>query len=177
MTAIGEYALTSALKDRRFRPITAEEISQLRVAVSLLVNYEACDHCLDWTVGTHGILIRFLSPSNAREFSATYLPEVADEQHWDQRTAVISLMRKAGYAGNVDDGLLEQVDCTRYQSSKLCMPFEDYRILRNQKEQRRSSGGDGGGAATLVPTEPSSVSSSFNQTTQDGERAQENRNL
>lgn len=154
MTAIGEYALTSALQDQRFHPIAAQEISLLRVAVSLLVQYEACDHCFDWEIGTHGILIRFWCKSAAREYSATYLPEVSQEQKWDQKAAVASLIRKAGYTGNIDEGLFKQVDCTRYQSSKLRMTFEEYLLLRNQLEQKLDAG-----------TEPSSASSSVHPDT------------
>jgi len=36
-TSISEYALTSALRDRRFDPIRLHEVPYLRVAVSLLV--------------------------------------------------------------------------------------------------------------------------------------------
>jgi AMME syndrome candidate gene 1 protein len=79
ITAIGEYALLAALKDRRFDPIRSEELPYLRVGVSLLVNYEPCDHVHDWEVGFHGILIKFSDNPNT-EYSATYLPEVAKEQ-------------------------------------------------------------------------------------------------
>ena len=47
-TALGEYAVISAFKDSRFKPITITEIPYLRVAVSLLVKYEDCKHCFDW---------------------------------------------------------------------------------------------------------------------------------
>jgi uncharacterized protein (TIGR00296 family) len=79
VTAIGEYALLAALKDRRFDPIRPEELPHLRVGVSLLVNYEPCDHIHDWEVGVHGILINF-TVNASTEYSATYLPEVAKEQ-------------------------------------------------------------------------------------------------
>lgn len=57
--AIGDYAATSAFRDSRFDPINISEVSSLRVGVSLLVQYEECQNCYDWTVGTHGIIIRF----------------------------------------------------------------------------------------------------------------------
>jgi uncharacterized protein (TIGR00296 family) len=79
-SAIGEYALTAALRDRRFEPMRVEEIKELRVAVSLLVQYEQCDHVHDWEVGVHGILIKFTDGPAVNEYSATYLPEVAKEQ-------------------------------------------------------------------------------------------------
>lgn len=85
---IQSYALTSALHDRRFEPVAANELSSLRVGVSLLVHYEVCKDVYDWEVGVHGILIRFHgvsgnssgSSSSSTEYSATYLPEVAKEQ-------------------------------------------------------------------------------------------------
>jgi AMMECR1 domain-containing protein len=58
-SALGEYALASALRDGRFRPIVQNEVPLLRVAVSLLVKYEEFNHAHDWEVGTHGIIIKF----------------------------------------------------------------------------------------------------------------------
>lgn len=57
--AIGDYAATSAFRDSRFDPINISEVSSLRVGVSLLVQYEECQNCYDWIVGTHGIIIKF----------------------------------------------------------------------------------------------------------------------
>ncbi len=58
-TSLCEYAQTSAFQDPRFHPITMKEVKDLRVSVSLLVNYEDCKDCLDWIVGKHGIIIHF----------------------------------------------------------------------------------------------------------------------
>mmetsp|Transcript_2214 Transcript_2214/g.3094 ORF Transcript_2214/g.3094 Transcript_2214/m.3094 type:complete len:254 (+) Transcript_2214:322-1083(+) len=124
LTAVGEYALTSAFRDQRFDPIRSHEVPQLRVAVSLLVKYENCEHCHDWIVGVHGIIIKF--ETDGAEFSATYLPEVAREQGWDQQVAVQSLIRKAGYDGSIKDGLLKKIRCTRYQSSKHRLTYQEY---------------------------------------------------
>lgn len=172
-TAVGEYALTSALRDRRFHPVTDQEISQLRVAVSLLVQYEPCNNCFDWIVGKHGIVIKFWSQSAAREYSATYLPEVAKEQKWDQKAAVTSLIRKSGYSGKIDDELYRQIDCTRYQSSKLRMTFEDYMVHRKEQTGQSGRGEDSGGPSSLPSTEPSSASSSVHQIAAETEREQE----
>ncbi|XP_020085537.1 uncharacterized protein At2g38710-like isoform X3 [Ananas comosus] len=43
-----DYALTSALKDRRFPPIQAKELPYLECTVSILTNYETALHFLDW---------------------------------------------------------------------------------------------------------------------------------
>lgn len=150
--AIGDYALTSALKDRRFQPVKEAEIPSLRVAVSLLVQYEPCQNCFDWVVGTHGILIRFWSFKASREYSATYLPEVAQEQGWDQKTSVVALMRKSGYTGKIDQELFDAIDCTRYQSSKVRMTYDEFLRLKPKVDNSPPS------------TEPPSASSSLHHT-------------
>ncbi|GKY93409.1 hypothetical protein MPSEU_000308500 [Mayamaea pseudoterrestris] len=123
--AIGEYALASAFRDKRFPPIQKHEVEHLRVAVSLLVNYESCMNVWDWIVGKHGIVISWHGPDD-RRFTSTYLPEVASDQKWDQKTAVESLIRKAGWSGAVTEALLMTIQCTRYQSSKLRLTYEEY---------------------------------------------------
>ena len=77
-SGLTKFAISSALKDRRFRPLTKEELPQIELSVSLLVQYEAAAHCQDWEVGVHGIIIEFVD--QGADYSATYLPEVAGEQ-------------------------------------------------------------------------------------------------
>eukprot|EP01104_Vermistella_antarctica_P009456 TRINITY_DN2437_c0_g1_i1.p1 TRINITY_DN2437_c0_g1~~TRINITY_DN2437_c0_g1_i1.p1 ORF type:complete len:117 (+),score=18.01 TRINITY_DN2437_c0_g1_i1:350-700(+) len=45
-----EYALTSALRDRRFNPITKHEVPRLHCAVSLLTDFEEADSVWSWEV-------------------------------------------------------------------------------------------------------------------------------
>lgn len=122
--AVGEYALISALKDRRFQPVTLSEIPSLRVSVSLLVQYEPCRDAHDWTVGVHGIMIKFEVGKSS--YSATYLPEVAKEQQWTIPQTVASLVQKAGYHGALTPELFQNIQCTRYQSSKCQVTFAEY---------------------------------------------------
>jgi len=141
--ALSEFAITSALHDRRFDPISLREVPSLRVGVSLLVNYEECIDCTDWIVGVHGIIIEFECggdngdyigagcSSSGRTYGATYLPEVAHEQRWSQRETVASLVRKAGYRGTISDGLLARVRCTRYRSSKYGLSYREYALARH----------------------------------------------
>ncbi|EED93039.1 predicted protein, partial [Thalassiosira pseudonana CCMP1335] len=127
--ALSEFTITSALRDRRFDPISLHELPLLRVGVSLLVKYEECSDCFDWKIGTHGIIIRFDTRKGRggdERYSATYLPEVAQEQRWNQEEAVVSLVRKAGFRGSITDELLSQIHCTRYQSSKYRMSYQQY---------------------------------------------------
>ncbi len=52
-----KYAAISAFQDRRFEPITKEEVPRLSCSVSLLTNFEKRNDAFDWEVGTHGITI------------------------------------------------------------------------------------------------------------------------
>jgi len=127
--ALGDYARTSALRDPRFRPIAVHEIPKLRVSVSLLVNYEDCENCLDWEVGVHGIIINFSCDS--KNYSATFLPEVAAEQRWNQQETIKSLVYKAGYRKGLTHDVQKIIRCTRYQSSKHRLVYEKYVTLEN----------------------------------------------
>ena len=57
---IGEYSVIAATEDDRFSPITKEEISKLKVGLSLLTNFktEPLSNPLDWVVGKHGVEIK-----------------------------------------------------------------------------------------------------------------------
>lgn len=137
--ALSEFALTSALQDHRFNPISLHELPFLKVGVSLLVKYETCSNCHDWEVGVHGIIIKFVVKE--KHYSATYLPEVADGQCWDQKETVISLIRKAGYRGTITDTLLDSIHCTRYQSSKYQISYQEYcYAMRQQLTVHQGSG-------------------------------------
>jgi AMME syndrome candidate gene 1 protein len=127
---IGEYAITSAMRDRRFNPVEQDEISRLRCSVSLLTDYEYNKQWNDWVVGTHGIIIDFLV--GGTKYNATYLPQVAAEQQWDRKEAVLSLIRKAGYRGKIDNNVLLGIELTRYQSSKAYCTYEDYVDQKNK---------------------------------------------
>lgn len=85
----------SAFSDDRFSPVTLEEVPKLEVEVSLLHSFEKAKNALDWEVGKHGIMIDF--EVEDQSFSATFLPEVAAEENWDQLTTIQYLVRKAGY--------------------------------------------------------------------------------
>ncbi|TQE04509.1 hypothetical protein C1H46_009925 [Malus baccata] len=121
-----DYALTSALKDRRFSPIQAKEIPQLECTVSILTDYETASHYLDWEIGKHGIIIEFTDPDYNTRRSATYLPEVAAHEGWTKTEAIDSLMRKSGYNGSITEPLRKSIRLTRYQSSLCTMDHNDY---------------------------------------------------
>jgi len=121
-----EYAVTSAFKDSRFSPIiTRDEFSKLHVSVSILRHFEDGSDYLDWEVGVHGIRIEFHNEKGSKR-TATYLPEVAPEQGWDQIQTIDSLLRKGGYKGSVTPDIRRTIKLTRYQSEKISVSYQDY---------------------------------------------------
>jgi uncharacterized protein (TIGR00296 family) len=124
-----EYAVTSAFKDSRFTPITWEEVPRLHVSVSILRHFEDSKDYLDWEVGVHGIRIEFYTEKGSRR-TATYLPEVAPEQGWDQIQTIDSLLRKGGFKGSITQETRRSIRLTRYQSEKMTVSYQEYRDSR-----------------------------------------------
>jgi len=122
-----EFALISALKDKRFSPVGQHELPRLKCSVSLLFKFEECGNVWDWEIGTHGIIIDF-ADHKGNNLNATYLPEVALEQEWTKVEALKSLIKKAGYDGHVSDEFMERIQVTRYQSSIDHLHYTDYQI-------------------------------------------------
>ncbi|XP_047323997.1 uncharacterized protein At2g38710-like [Impatiens glandulifera] len=121
-----DYALTSALRDRRFSPIQPKELPYLECTVSILIEHEVAIDYLDWEVGKHGIVIEFTDPNDSTHHSATYLPEVAAHQGWSKIQTIDSLMRKAGFDGDITESLRKRIELTRYQSTLFTMPYSEY---------------------------------------------------
>ena len=120
-----EYAITSAINDSRFSPISRDEYPLLSCAVSILTQFEPCSSYVDWDIGLHGIRIEFLNERGARR-SATYLPEVAHEQGWNHIQTLDSLLRKGGYRAPITSDMRKSVQVTRYRSEKLTLHYNDY---------------------------------------------------
>lgn len=130
LSKMQDYVYSSAFRDRRFEPVTAEEMPFIDLSVSLLVEYETGDHCLDWEVGKHGIIIELIE--NNKSYEATYLPEVALEQRWTQEEAVKSLLKKAGYKNKVSSQVFQNIKLTRYQSSKHNITYQQYLSIKGK---------------------------------------------
>ncbi|XP_078732223.1 uncharacterized protein LOC144946996 isoform X2 [Lampetra fluviatilis] len=120
-----------ALKDSRFPAMTREELPRLFCSVSLLTNFEEADDYLDWEVGVHGIRIEFCNEKGVKR-TATYLPEVAKEQGWDQIQTIDSLLRKGGYKAPISTDFRKTIKLTRYRSEKVTVSYSDYLASRHQ---------------------------------------------
>ncbi len=122
-----DYTIISS-KDSRFpHPITLDELPNLNCEVSLLVNFEMAKNPYDWEVGKHGIDIKFKDEEGGFH-SATYLPEVAEEQGWDQKTTLKHLVRKARYYDKIDN-IVNNIQTERYQSIKKTISYKEYKSM------------------------------------------------
>ena len=126
---LGKYALISAFEDDRFEePINKSELKNLNCEVSLLIKFEKVENVMDWEVGTHGIDIEF-EDNKGNSFSSTFLPEVASDEGWDQRTTLKYLVQKAGYTGSLDK-IIKNIRLTRYQSIKKAISYNQYKKMK-----------------------------------------------
>lgn len=121
---LSQYALISSQEDTRFRPVKLDEVKELSVSVSLLVNFQKRKDAYDWELGKNGIIIKFTE--EGEEYEGTFLPEVATEQNWDKDTTLKYLIRKAGYNGNFKNAL-GKIDLETYESSKCSLSYADYK--------------------------------------------------
>lgn len=114
-----KYTLISALEDTRFDPISSKELQLLNVSVSLLTDFEEAKDCYDWEVGKHGIKLFY------KNYESTFLPEVASEQGWDQKTTLQYLLKKSGCKSNFDN-VSKDLKIVRYQSQKDTITLKEY---------------------------------------------------
>jgi len=136
-----DYALISAFQDPRFSAISPSEHSSLSCHVSLLLHFEVAKSYDDWIVGKHGITIDFTDTNEEgkrKTYSATYLPEVAEEQGWDVETTIEELISKSGYRGRPTAALKKSIKCTRYQSAKCSMTYEQFLQFKKNRTALKS---------------------------------------
>jgi len=89
-TLVGAMALQAAFEDRRFRPVTLDEVPKLEVEISVLTPMKPVSGSSEIVVGRDGVLLR----KGGR--SAVFLPQVAPEQGWKRDEMLNNLARKAG---------------------------------------------------------------------------------
>lgn len=122
---LARYALHAALHDQRFPPISRAECDSLVCTVSFLGPMELCRDAYDWVLGVHGVYITWTAPNGAT-FTATFLPDVAPAQGWDQRTTIDHALRKAGWRGGVTEAMRAELTVKRYQSHTVTVSWAEY---------------------------------------------------
>ncbi len=88
-----DAAISAAVRDPRFPPVSAEELPSLSLKVSVLTAPRRIPGPEHFEVGRHGIIMEL------RGRSAVFLPEVPTDFGWDRATTLDQLCRKAGLEG------------------------------------------------------------------------------
>jgi AmmeMemoRadiSam system protein B/AmmeMemoRadiSam system protein A len=87
---VGAMAVQSALNDRRFSPVTADELKDIDIEISVLTPMRAVSGAGEIMIGRDGVLL-------AKDgHSAVFLPQVASEQGWKREELLDQLCLKAG---------------------------------------------------------------------------------
>jgi len=88
---VPDRAIAAAVKDGRFPPLSADELDEIKIKVSVyLSNVYRIDSVDEFELGTHGIILR------KGDRGATFLPEVPIEAGWTKEEEMEHLCRKAG---------------------------------------------------------------------------------
>lgn len=140
------YTEQSAFGDRRFAPISADEVPNLQCCVSFLIEFEDCDGYLDWEVGVHGIYIYMdnpaRGPANATKrgteksddiLTVTFLPEVALQQQWTKIQTIDHAILKAGWHGPITQAMRDGLRLQRYKSRKMSVTYAEYKAWRQSE--------------------------------------------
>ncbi len=93
--SIWDMARAAAFDDGRFQPLTAAELPEIEIEVSVLSPLVRVAGAAEIEVGRHGVYLR------RGGSSGVFLPQVAAEQGWDKAEFLTALCRdKAGLAGD-----------------------------------------------------------------------------
>jgi MEMO1 family protein len=96
--AVVRSAIDAAVNDRRFEPVSSEELGGLTVEVTVLSVPHAVPTYRDIVLGKHGII---LSVAGRR---ALFLPQVPGEQGWGLEQTLRALSNKAGLSEDAWQG-------------------------------------------------------------------------
>ncbi len=83
-------AVSAATEDPRFSPLSARELDEIIIEISVLSPMQRIQNVEEIQVGTHGLYIR------KGQRSGLLLPQVAPEQGWDRAAFLAGVCRKAG---------------------------------------------------------------------------------
>lgn len=83
-------AVNAAVNDRRFYPVSSNELKDITIEISALTVPKSIDSYEQIRVGTDGVVLQ------KDGYSAVFLPQVAPEQKWDREQMLEHLSRKAG---------------------------------------------------------------------------------
>jgi len=88
--AVSQAAISAALKDYRFPPVTSDELSDIDIEISVLSPLEQVSDTNKIEIGKHGLVIR------KGIYSGLLLPQVATEYGWNREEFLERICEKAG---------------------------------------------------------------------------------
>jgi AmmeMemoRadiSam system protein A len=87
---VQDCAISAATNDFRFPPVTAHELNDILIEVSVLSPFRPIKNPQEVQVGRHGLLIR-------KGFRVgLLLPQVASDRNWSRQEFIRAICRKAG---------------------------------------------------------------------------------
>jgi hypothetical protein len=87
---VGTMAIQAAFNDARFNPLTADELNDIEIEISVLTPMKPVAGAADIVVGRDGVLL------DKDNHHAVFLPQVPTEQKWNREQMLDNLCRKAG---------------------------------------------------------------------------------
>jgi AmmeMemoRadiSam system protein B/AmmeMemoRadiSam system protein A len=87
---VRDVAMFAALRDTRFRPVTASELADLQYEISVLSPLRRVTDIQEIRIGQHGLLI------HTADHEGLLLPQVASDEKWDRATFLEEVCYKAG---------------------------------------------------------------------------------
>lgn len=128
---IAEQALHAALNDKRFSPLTADELGQVEIEISVLSPRKRVYSPEEVIPGKHGV---YIQKGNQ---GGTYLPQVATDENWDRETMMNSLCgEKAGIEEEAwKDGSAEIYIFTALVFSEKEIDMAHYTLPTSKKKE------------------------------------------
>ncbi|MBD3168628.1 MAG: AmmeMemoRadiSam system protein B [candidate division Zixibacteria bacterium] len=100
---VHECAISAAMRDPRFHPLTADELDNIHLEISVLTPMEKVENLEEIKVGRDGLMIE------KGMHRGLLLPQVATDYGWDRETFLQQTCRKAGLPMNAykdDDAVI-----------------------------------------------------------------------
>jgi AmmeMemoRadiSam system protein A len=88
--SVGECAISAAVGDPRFVPVTGDELPLIEFEISVLSPMRRVVNISEIEIGKHGLLV------SKRGYHGLLLPQVATAYGWDRETFLRETCRKAG---------------------------------------------------------------------------------
>ncbi|MEW5807801.1 MAG: AmmeMemoRadiSam system protein B [Acidobacteriota bacterium] len=92
--AVIDNALSASTKDHRFPPMSASEINEVKIEISIMSPLRKIDSLEEIVVGQHGLYLEFGNRHGV------LLPQVATEEGWNREEFLNGICRKSGLPEN-----------------------------------------------------------------------------